>query len=97
MDDSLIFATRTGQLQEIRSLLQKGVDINAACANGTTALIIASTICKKDIVIELMKDHKLDVNHQENDGWTALHMASFRGYTEIVVELLKHDEREPSK
>jgi ankyrin repeat protein len=41
------------------------------------------------VVIELLKEEKLDVNFQDIDGDTALILATGAGHKEIVLELLK--------
>jgi ankyrin repeat protein len=45
-----------------------------------------------DVVVELLKHDKVDVNLQDNDGEQPLCWASRYGQTDVVVELLKHDK-----
>jgi ankyrin repeat protein len=57
-----------------------------------TALIRASKQGCTNIIVQLLKDDRVDVNLYDNEGDTALIWASHCGYTDTVVELLKHDD-----
>jgi hypothetical protein len=85
----LIIAAQDGDLQNVTSLLQKSVNINAKDDYGDTALIKASNRGHSAIVAVLLQNEDLDVNLQDRDGKTALFWASSIGYDAIVVELLK--------
>jgi ankyrin repeat protein len=88
---SLIQAAEVGNLEEVRILLQKGANINATNRHGNTALIMACSNGKEQVVVELLQHDEVDSNYPHDDGWPALTMACLCGYTNIVVELLKHE------
>ncbi|CAL1299466.1 unnamed protein product [Larinioides sclopetarius] len=71
-------------------------DINIkATQNGQTALMLAVSHGKKDIV-KLLLDAGAEVNLQDKDGSTALMCAAEHGHIEIVKMLLSHPECDPT-
>jgi ankyrin repeat protein len=44
--------------------------------------------------VELLLDHKAEVNAKDNFGWTPLHFAAQRGYKDIVEYLRQHGGHE---
>jgi hypothetical protein len=59
--------------------------------DGSTSLMIASTLGQASVVRELLV-RGADVNARDNDGFTALHVASYNGRADSMRELLKrHD------
>ena len=64
-----------------------GVDTNAADADGTTALHIASLHDAVDLV-RLLLDAGADVGTSDNEGLTALHYASLEGSSNVASMLL---------
>lgn len=88
---------KTVKISQIRKLLQSGVDVNLQDSSGSTALIHACQIAKRDMidVVELLLLRPdIDVNVQDNEGNTAL-MQSCKTQTifpEIVEMLLSHPD-----
>lgn len=71
---ALMFAARGG-VTSTRTLLNAGADTNVAIPDwGGTALIIAATMGRADIV-EALLDKGADVNYRDKNSFTALHSA----------------------
>jgi len=93
----LVRASANGDLDTVKDILQdeRGVqdyDVNEANnidTLGRTALHLACAQGLTDVVKELLKEDKLDINLKDNDGWTALHSAASNGQTEVVKILLE--------
>ena len=55
-----------------------------------TALHMAASCGKGDILEWLVKDHGVDVGAKDlESGWTALHRSFFYGYLDCAVKLLQ--------
>jgi len=89
-DDNLVAAARDGQTKIVRSLLDKGADVNAKNNVGSSALTMAAIGGHEDVLRELLK-HGANVQAQNRDGVNALYGACQGGHAAIVNELLKHD------
>ncbi|KAG6986548.1 hypothetical protein G7Y79_00078g100020 [Physcia stellaris] len=74
----------------IELLVQKGVDLNYAEPNGTTALHVAARHGSLEAVSFLLRCH-VDPNRKTHSGYTPLHWAAFRGHTEVVRFLVDHE------
>ncbi|WP_264376211.1 MULTISPECIES: ankyrin repeat domain-containing protein [unclassified Wolbachia] len=73
----------------VKLLVEKGVNVNAADVEGYTALHLAVTEKRLEIVRELIKSGA-DVNAEEyGNKCTPLHLACMVGKVEIVEELVK--------
>ena len=79
---------RENSIEQIREILESGVDINAKNNWGDTALHIASREGHTDIVAMLL-EKGADVNAKSDGGYTALISASESGHTETVAMLLE--------
>ena len=95
-DLQLIEAARRGDLDRTKVLIQGGLDVNDIDSNGVTALIMASSAGKLQVVEELLKaGAKLEP--KDSFGYNAYHAAmfygDFRGATmepfDKIMELLK--------
>src|SRR5437879_5125415 len=85
--DELHRAARTGNLEQLRSLLDRGVNVNAADARGGTALHDAAWAGEAGIV-SLLLSHGADVNARHSEaGSTPLHYAITTNHLQ-VAELL---------
>lgn len=84
---SLIDAVQQDDISTIKTLLAKGVDVNAKDNYGATALMYAFQDGHSEIVKTLL-DNGADVNAKDNNGKTALMAASLKGHSEIVKTLL---------
>ncbi len=82
----------------VRALIDKGADIKATDANGSTTLMwaAANETGKPELVQELLKLH-VDPRAKNNKGETALDWAMQRGYTPIVETLLNAGAPEPKR
>jgi len=78
-----------GELDRVKSLLEKHVNVNAKDADGTTALMMASERGNDSIVKLLLNAHAF-INQKEDSsrGNTALMYASENGHAQVVRTLL---------
>lgn len=83
----LIDATKKGELEIVKELLSKGVDINTRDSFGCTALIIASQNMHSEIVKELLSKGA-DVHAKSGYCNTALFEAAKAGNVNIVKQLI---------
>jgi len=87
--DILHEAASNGDLELIKWLIGRGIDINAAGCSGMTPLIAAAYACRKSndhTLIDWLLDHGADVNAVEDQGDTALKSAV--GMSSLVRKLL---------
>ena len=68
-----------GRLDNMKTLIQYGADINARCINGVTLLHFASRYSKQEIVEFLLKSNQISVNTTNNDQSTPLMFACIDG------------------
>ena len=78
---------------QVKFVLSRGVDINAADACGWTALHRA-VLYNLPEMAELLIAEGADVNLKDSDGRTALFLSKERGHAEIVELLKKYRARE---
>ena len=76
-----------GKVEEVKTLLANGADVNLQDDVGRTALMRVS-LGRKAEVVKILLDHGADVNLQDKFGDTALKHASRKGHKR-VMELLK--------
>ena len=74
-------------IEALRTLLEKGVDVNAIGDRGWTPLYLAVYTNDKDAA-ELLINNGADVNIINNNGRTPLHVAALMGYGGITKFLL---------
>ena len=84
----LVLATRYGQENVVKTMLDRGVDIQKRDELGNTALIAAASEGHKELVT-LLLSHRAEVNAQSNDGTSALMAAASVGNRDIAGKLLK--------
>jgi hypothetical protein len=82
-------AAENGDLDELATLLPRGVDINACNEHGVTALMRAAQHGHARMVRALLQ-HGADANIKRNDKFTALALAAFFGHTEVVRTLMAY-------
>src|SRR5260221_5574372 len=79
-------AATNGKIDEVKTLLQSGVNINTQIEHGYSALMLAAGNGQEDVVKYLLKNGA-NVNLQANLKETALHLAAGNG-RKSIVELL---------
>jgi hypothetical protein len=86
-DEALFVAAFNGDTSLVKSLLDKGVEINAKDNDGCSSLMLASYGGHTEIV-ELLLDRGSDINAKDDDGETALINAIMGRQVEIVAILI---------
>jgi ankyrin repeat protein len=87
--DSLHVAAEERDIDTLKSLLERGVDVNARDARNETPLHIAATKGNVDVV-RLLVERGAEVDSRDNEGWTPLHLSSRYGHLEVSRVLLDH-------
>jgi len=85
---SLLSAASSGDLQELKTLLDRGADIDAYDKHGDTALHLAARNNHPHVVKELL-DRGANMEAQNNDGWTANDLARTEKHIDVVKEFFK--------
>lgn len=83
----LFRAIKKGRINDVKELINAGVNINATNRYGDTPLLLAISEFHEDIA-QILINHGADVNIPDPYGNTALTEASMYGYTDIVCLLL---------
>lgn len=87
--DQLLVAAKKGDVKEVTSLLDKGVDVNAKTPYGVTALLNAAGQGHVEVVKLLLK-HNADPNAKDTFyGQSPLSAAVGKGNVEMVTALLE--------
>ncbi|MDR2643426.1 MAG: ankyrin repeat domain-containing protein [Planctomycetaceae bacterium] len=89
LGDSLSIAANAGDIDQVHTILDKGVNINFQNSFCDTALFRAARKNFVDIV-RLLLQAGANPNQQNRTGWVPLHSASVQGFTEVVELLLKN-------
>ncbi|MGO9118414.1 MAG: ankyrin repeat domain-containing protein [Desulfomonilaceae bacterium] len=71
LDEALMGAARRGDLQRVKTLLERGADVKAKDEKGTTALMASAEEGHLE-TMNLLLDRDTDPNAKDNEGWTAL-------------------------
>ncbi|AFM27467.1 ankyrin repeat domain-containing protein [Desulfomonile tiedjei] len=90
VDDLLVYCNK-GSLQDVENMLEKGIDVNGADADGTTPLMVAAREGRTELV-KLLLERGADPDARDGEGITALTKALERGHQEIVKLLLNKKE-----
>jgi ankyrin repeat protein len=83
----LMGAAQSGQLENVRLLLEAKAAPNASTRDGMTAMVLAAQSGHAGIV-RLLLEAGADVNARKADGGTALMDAAFGGHVEVIRTLL---------
>lgn len=90
-ESRLLLSCRKNDIEKVKTLLDKGVDVNACGADGKTALMIAVLGGNKNFnLVNLLLKYKTDVNAMDYHDNTALILASWRGAYDIVDSLIRN-------
>ncbi len=93
--DSLVEAVRRGVLEDIRKVLDSGVDVNARDADGNTALMWAAGEDLPPEVTALLLSRGADIN-QVKEGFTALTFAARYGTRPETIRILGEAGSDPN-
>jgi len=85
---ALLRAATDGNLDKIKQVLEKGVNVNATDVDGYTPLTNAIRAGHQEIA-RLLLEHEADPNTKVKNGETALIMSAFRGQIDIVRLLVE--------
>ena len=86
----LSWATKPGNAETVRMLLNHGAEVAARDARGNTALIGAAWNYEISDVLALLLDAGADINAQNHAGETALMEAADSGAVDTIEFLLKN-------
>ncbi len=89
INEELFVAVKNGNIHKVKTLLDKGADVNARLKIGGTFLHGAALKGHVDLV-ELLISKGADVNAKDDkNGATPLHYAAYEGHKKVVQVLLK--------
>jgi ankyrin repeat domain-containing protein 50 len=87
----LMSLARKGDKRRVSLLIDVGADVNAADTDGRTALHLASSCGRTDIV-RILVQRGADLDAEDARGRTALHLSSRGGHVDVVRLLLEVEE-----
>ena len=86
---ALIDASKNGDLEKVKLLIENGANIEVKDNNGDTALILASYYRYLEI-IQYLVEKGANINATNDNGWTSLMYASKYGELETIKYLLEN-------
>lgn len=86
---ALLKAASEGHVEDVRTLLEQGLNVNARNDDGWTPLLFAALGGHTEVV-GLLLERGADVNASNNEGWTSMIAAALGGHTDVVGLLLEH-------
>ena len=89
----LLNASASGDTETVRSLLQKGHDVNEGFPLVRTRPLMLAAAHGHPETARVLLDAGADVNAEDLTGWTALHAGAFKGDASIVTLLLERGAR----
>ncbi len=87
IENTLVDAARTGDLEAIKQHIADGADVNAL--HFEMSPLTWAAMMGQTEAAELLLQHGADINGRNRDDNTALHLAVFLGYAETAELLLK--------
>lgn len=88
-EKKLLRFSRIGDIEKVKKIVNKKIDINYQDKQGNTALLLAIINGKFDVAKLLLKQDAVNVDIQNKDGKTALILAVDHRNVSLVVELLQ--------
>jgi ankyrin repeat protein len=82
----LLTAIRQGRTDEVRSLLDKGADVDAQDKSVTG--LMCAVLQGNTAIVKLLLDKGANIGTRSASGWTALFAAASQGHADIVKMLL---------
>lgn len=86
---TLLEATSRNDVEEVRQLLNSGIDPNVSNEDGLTALHQCAIDNNEQMLLTLI-DYGANVNSRDTELWTPLHAAGCCGHLKIVQHLVGH-------
>uniref|UniRef100_UPI00398F700D myotrophin n=1 Tax=Pristiophorus japonicus TaxID=55135 RepID=UPI00398F700D len=86
-DMNIIWAVRNGDVEEVKNLVEKGVDVNKVQLAGRRAIHFAAD-CGQCEVLEFLIHMGAEINAPDKHGITALLSAFYEGHLECVKLLV---------
>ncbi|MEM4137926.1 MAG: ankyrin repeat domain-containing protein, partial [Candidatus Anstonellaceae archaeon] len=88
LSELLILVSKSGDIQQVKQLIEKGANINSTDKYGYTPLHFAAKSGNTKVAEFLIKSGS-DVNAKNKDGYTPLHFAAQSGNIELAEFLIK--------
>lgn len=87
----LIAATKLGDKEKVQQLLAKGTDVNAVDPSSGDTVLITAVDSGQAAVVDLLLEHRPNLDLKDNNGQTALFVAASKGNaaSSILDVLLK--------
>ncbi len=85
-EEELLRAAKQGDIHAVQQALKNEADVDAADAQGTTALMFAASEGHTQIV-KLLLEYDANIDAQNDAGWTAAKFARSRGHTATLRRL----------
>jgi len=82
-------ASRDGNVEEVKRLLESGADPDAALNTGSTALVEASLNGNCEVA-KVLLENDANVDLGNHAGWTPLHASASNGHVDVVKLLLEY-------
>jgi ankyrin repeat protein len=89
LENALFEAVKSGNIEEVKKTIEKGVDVNVRDYFNVTILMFASFDCNFEIVKYLIEEKRADINAKDDLGETALLKACGEGNFELVRYLIE--------
>ncbi len=83
----LLKTCRNGSVEDVRSILDEGADINARTTNKSTPLMMAAEHGNIDVV-KFILGRKPDIDAKNSVGNTALHISAANNHPQVMNEIL---------